>query len=190
MLMTYSLISLVALSSLTIATPAIAQDADTMASSDWTRSNYVVALDDDRGIEVEHVIAQNFSDDGTPEAGSLGFACVNETLHVMFSYEDVALDQAFKDAWTERRAKSRVGTLSINGDSQKRGGFTDLRDTKLYMSLSPSDKRNLYRAVVTGQDMSVRVRNETVEIKAPAVNNDFREFGADCGLGILAGDSE
>lgn len=178
--MTYSLISLVALSSLSALAPS---------NADWTRSTYLVPVTDTQSIEVEHVIAQNMSEDGTPLAGSVGFACAGQKLHVMFSYDDVELDSAFKEAWTERRAKQRVGTLSVDGESQRRGGFTEMRDTKLYMSMSPADKRSFYKSVVQAQNVAVRLRGETIQLSMPAINDDFREFGAACGLGTLADDS-
>lgn len=189
--MTYSLISLVALSSLTLASPAISQDAtESMASSDWTRTNYVVAVSDSQGINVEQVVAQNMSEDGSPLAGSLGFACTNNKLFVMLSYDDVDMSSAIEAAWKEDRAKPRAGTLYVDGTSGDRSGFMDMRDSKVYMSMTPGDRRTLYNGVIRGQDLSTRIRGNRQDLHVPAVNDDFRQFGAECGLGTLSRDAE
>ncbi|MEL6687601.1 MAG: hypothetical protein AAFP97_08260 [Pseudomonadota bacterium] len=176
-----------ALSSLSIGSPAMSQDTfDDVVSTDWTRSTYSVPVTDKANIDVEHVTAQKLDADGNPLAGSLGFACASGKLFVMLSYEDVDMDSAIKAAWSESNAKPTAGRLTIDGETSRRSGYTDMRDSQVFTIMTPGDRRSLYNGVIRGQDMSFKVSRKQHTIHVPSVNTDFREFGAECGLGTLS----
>jgi hypothetical protein len=173
----------------TLTTPAFAAQADMSEDAAWSRSTDTITEIRNRTIDpvdVEMVIAQAQTVDGNPDAGSLGFLCLQGDLMVAVSYDDVDMSESMNSLWSRLNLRKKGGFLTIDGEQGDYHPFAQARGEKMFLVQRESDKAKIYNGVLRQSDMSLRINAKDYAIKVAAPNDNFRQFGESCGLGLKA----
>ena len=172
---------------LCLAVPATVLAQDAPQGDGW--QFYKLTLIPESKIQIgtsgEVIFAQAEDRFGDDAAGSVAFMCLNQELMATMTYEAVTA-MGFTMLWDNPKLRNARAELVIDGEGQGYHGFTRSRANKMLLPQDRKDTKRLYNAVLRGSDVRLRYpgAGDPVPLHLPEVNDTFRNFGSECGIGL------
>ena len=119
-------------------------------------------------------------------SGNVAFTCYGGNFSVNVSLEQIDMGTLFTNTPDSTRRKLKRAYIKINGEPIKSSAWIYMPAMKVYRAREKSTSAKLYNAVIRGSDVEMKSnRSGYVSLNLPAVDTSFKNFGSDCGLGIL-----
>lgn len=118
--------------------------------------------------------------------GNILFNCYNGRPSVSFAITPTGMRTMLTKAPDSRRMSIKRPKIIINGDRIKGEDWIYMPEMNVYRARRTASFKSLYNATVLGSDVRVKTRGDDIRLNMPPADDVFKDFGAECGLGLLA----
>jgi|GEM_PF-2565011 len=116
--------------------------------------------------------------------GDTALTCIMNKFRATVEVKPTDFEGIITGSKTSRRANAREVDFYVNGEKVADGKWTYVPKLKVILSSKKSDSLRLYNAAVRGDNVALKVSGiSKVELSLPEPNEDFVNFGGDCGIG-------
>lgn len=141
-----------------------------------------VSLDELGKVRTAEVIYSGTAD----TSGNVSFSCYNGRPSVSFAIRPTNMREMLTNPPDSSRMKLQRPKISINGERIKSEDWIYMPAMKVYRARRIAPLKSLYNATVRGADVRVKTRGDDIRLNIPKADTVFKNFGAECGLGLRA----
>lgn len=127
-----------------------------------------------------------YSGNDTTE-GNVAFTCFSGAFAANVALEPVNLGDIIKNPPKTKRTKLRRPDIRIDGEFMRSTDWIYLPKLRVYRARKKSTAAKLYNAVIRKNKVEMRAGSgDYTLLNLPPVDSAYKNFGAECGLGIAA----
>lgn len=141
-----------------------------------------VRLDELGKVRTAEVVYSGTAD--TP--GNLMFNCYGGRPSVSFAIKPTNMRNMLTNAPDSRRMNIKRPKISVDGVRIKGEDWIYMPAMNVYRARRTASFKALYNATVLGADVRVKTRGDDIRLNMPPADDVFKNFGVECGLGLLA----
>ncbi|CAM3711865.1 hypothetical protein [Litorimonas haliclonae] len=171
-----------------LSSSAIAKEADTSPSTPLSWKSYFFTMTFS-GFPVRTDM-QNKAYPGesiyvaSEKVGDTALTCIMNKFRATVEVKPTDFEGIITGSKTSRRANAREVDFYVNDKKVADGKWTYVPKLKVILSSKKSDSLRLYNAAVRGDNVALKVSGiSKVELSLPEPNEEFVNFGGDCGIG-------
>jgi hypothetical protein len=119
--------------------------------------------------------------------GNVAFTCYAGTLSANVAFDPVDMKALVRNRPRTKRAKLRRPDMKIDGEFVKTADWIYVPKFKVYRARKRPPAAKLYNSVIRGSDVEMRPQGDDyMALNLPPPDRVFKNFGAECGMGLSA----
>lgn len=119
--------------------------------------------------------------------GNVAFACYTGNFGVNIAIDAVDLGTLIANPPESTQRKAKRLTMTVDGEEMKSQVWVYMPKMGVYRARTQLAAAKVYNAVILGQDVAIKAPGkDNLVLNLPALDDEFQDFGAGCGMGRKA----